>query len=157
MDPWDSKMLRTTVAQNYINCGKFQKTLNRKTCAPVRIPTPGAPREHVTCFFSVLFTLHTHILFLHSTIQRRKKRPKLRATNLMSLLLRSLLREAVSPSLSSSMPTHHHPLPPVNLFQCSFSQVSEITLFMHLLMYYLCLLPACKNHEDDNLVYLAHG
>ena len=150
-------MLRTTVAQNYTNCGKFQKTLNRKTCAPLGIPTPGAPREHVSCFFSVLFPLHTHILFLRSTIQGRRKRPRLRATNLTSLLLGSLLREAVSLSLSSSMSTHHHPFPPVNLFQCSFSQISEITLFMHLLMYYLCLLPACKYHEDDDFVYLAHG
>ena len=59
----------------------------------------------------------------------------------------SLLREAVSPSLSSLTPTHHHPFL-VNLFQTPFPWIPEITLFVHLLTYYLCLPHRCQGGED---------
>ena len=84
--PGTQKMLRNTGVQSDTSCGKFQKTLSRMTCAPLGMPSLRAPWEHVSCCFSVLFTLNTYILFLGSTIQAKRKRQKPRAAPLRSLL-----------------------------------------------------------------------
>ena len=131
-------MLRPT-AQNYTNSGKFLKTLSRKTCTPLGVLPSGAPWEDVSWFFSVLLNPHTHILFLLSRTERRRKRQRLRPASLRSLLSGSLLREAftsqpfVLNARSSSLPL------PYKFILVLFSIAIRNYPFYALLMHYLCV------------------
>ena len=122
-------MLRTTVVQSYTNSGKFLKMLSSKHT--LKWAHPEAPEDHVTWVFSVPLT-HPHTSSSSSQDAGKEREAKIVDAPLRSQLSGRLLREAFSPSLSSSMPTHHHSLFPVNSPQCSFSQISGINLFWHL-------------------------